>query len=75
MRVVRTPDGRPAARFEKGPARKRVREHLLGTDVLPIEYYLAPGADEDDALAFLKKSYPRAEVLAAGDPASPRWRR
>lgn len=67
VRVVRASDGRLAARFEKGPARKGVREHH-GTDVLPIDYYLASGADEDDALAFLEKSYPRAEVLAAGDP-------
>lgn len=48
--LTRAADGSLAARFEKGPVRKSVREHH-GTDILPISYYLSTGAYEDDALA------------------------
>lgn len=62
LRVVKASDGRLAVRFEKGPAKKKVREHH-GTDTLPITYYLADGAATEDVVAFLQKSYPDAEVV------------
>ena len=62
VRVVRAPDGRLAARFERGPARRGVVEHHAA-DTLSIAYYLDAGAGEDDALAFLRRAYPAAETL------------
>lgn len=68
LQVVREPDGRLAARFEKGPTKKAVREHH-GTDTLPVTYYLVEGAAAEDAAAedaaaFLRSNYPDAEVVA-----------
>ena len=62
LRVVRASDGRLAVRFEKGPAKKAVKEHH-GTDTLPMSYYLADGATAEDAAAFLRESYLEAEVV------------
>lgn len=62
LRVTRT-DGRLAVRFEKGPAKKTVREHH-GTDTLPIAYYLGADAGTEDADAFLRQTYPKAKVVA-----------
>lgn len=62
LRVTRGADGRLAVRFEKGPAKRSVKEHH-GTDPLPIFYYLDARATEEDAAAFLRQSYPEAEVV------------
>jgi hypothetical protein len=59
LRVVRASDGRLAVRFEKGPAKKAVREHH-GTDTLPVSYYLADAASAEDGAAFLRESYQEA---------------
>ena len=63
LRVVRASDGRLAVRFEKGPAKRGVKEHH-GTDTLPMAYYLDAGAGTEDAAAFLREGYPDAEVVA-----------
>ena len=62
LRVVKASNGRLAVRFEKGPAKKAVREHHA-TDTLPMSYYLASGAGLEDAAAYLRESYPEAEVV------------
>lgn len=62
LRVVRASDGRLAVRFEKGPAKRGVKEHH-GTDTLPVAYYLGAGAGTEGAAAFLHQSYPEAEVV------------
>lgn len=63
LRVVSTGDGRLAVRFDKGPAKKLIKQHH-DTDTLPMAYYLVEGATVDDAAAFLQKNYPEAEVVA-----------
>lgn len=63
LRVVRASDGRLAVRFEKGPAKRGVKEYH-DTDTLPMTYYLAEGAGTEDVAAFLRTNYPDAEVVA-----------
>lgn len=62
LRVVRASDGRLSVRFEKGPAKRQVRDHH-GADTLPLAYCLAADAGPEGAAIFLRESYPDAEVI------------
>ena len=62
LRIVRASDGRLAVRFEKGSTKKAVRARH-GTETLPVSYYLDARVTDQDAAAFLRESYPAAEVV------------